>query len=81
MSTTFATLWIDGVPREIGEAGSYGLAINNINQIGGMYATPDGYGHAFVATGGVMIDLGTTPWGALDLRVRAKRYGGNRGIW
>jgi len=63
MSTTFATLWIDGVPREIGGSSSYGLAINKSIKSGGCTPTPDGYGHAFVATGAVMIDLGTLPGG------------------
>jgi probable HAF family extracellular repeat protein len=59
----YATVWAGGAALAIGGAGSYALAINESGQIGGMLTTAAGDGHAFLADGGALTDLGALPGG------------------
>lgn len=54
----YATVWTNGVATTVGGAGSYGLAINNSGEVGGMLIN-NGMGNAFVSQNGTVVDLGT----------------------
>ena len=64
-----ATLWSNGNASSVAGAGSYAMAINDAGQIVGMVTTAGGQGHAFIATNGVLQDLGTLPGGSWSVSV------------